>query len=441
MKKEKCKYLVHPSNDMLLSSKILKDINGRGSNKRTGSWLLGIGIATFISLISVNFLSEKSTIGNFSLNQTLSDASLNETTGLVIKSGYEGPFFTQSETLTKVITNTETKLAMEASQSINFRSFNELRNGKSKYDRLNDVEIASLYTQSGIWPKVPLQAQPPSNVPLGDVYITSIDPSVLSLDAIALDKATTVSELKALLDIRSPLSIGSSFKLDKDGLAIATEVGTLAPAGHQVFAGNPNVVPPRKPLPNYLNIGDSKLNLRALSKLHPKPRPEDKTPEALIAAKKATLSEKKPQQRPETIELSKYNLSSLATSSINFKGLRVRPKERPTGLSMMIDQALGVIQYEGDEANITGIVPDVPSNPRVTKKATIQNVLNLRRTNLIGVYGNSKSRRALVRLSNGKRQMVTVGDTIDGGKVAAIGDSELRYIKGGKNITLKVPQG
>ena len=108
---------------------------------------------------------------------------------------------------------------------------------------------------------------------------------------------------------------------------------------------------------------------------------------------------------------------------------------------MLIDQALGVIQYEGDEANISGIVPDVPSSPRVTKKATIQNVLNLRRTNLIGVYGNSKSRRALVRLSNGKRQMVTVGDTIDGGKVAAIGEGELRYIKGGKNITLKVPQG
>ena len=108
---------------------------------------------------------------------------------------------------------------------------------------------------------------------------------------------------------------------------------------------------------------------------------------------------------------------------------------------MLIDQALGVIQYEGDEANITGIVPDVPSSPRVTRKATIQNVLNLRKTNLIGVYGNSKSRRALVRLSNGKRQMVTVGDNIDGGKVAAIGESELRYIKGGKNITLKVPQG
>jgi len=441
MKKEKSKYLLHPSNDILLNSKILKDINGRGSNKSNTTWLLGIGIATFISLISVTFLNEKFTVGNFSLNETSSDSLLYETKAVVVKTGYEGPFFTQSEPTIEVTSNTKTKLGMEASQSINFKSFNELRNGKSKYERLNEVEIASLYTQSGIWPKVPLQVQPPSNVPLGDVYITSIDPSVISLDAIALDKTTTVSELKALLDIRSPLSIGSSFKLDKDGLAIATEVGTLAPAGHQVFAGNPDVVPPEKPLPNYLNIGDSKLDLKALSGLHPKPRPEDKTPKALIAAKKAILSGKKPLQRPKNLELSKYNLSNLALSSINFKALRIKPKERPTGLSMLIDQALGVIQYEGDEANITGIVPDIPSTPRVTKKATIQNVLNLRKTNLIGVYGNSKSRRALVRLSNGKRKMVTVGDIIDGGKVAAIGESELRYVKGGKNITLKVPQG
>ena len=432
---------MHPSNDMLLNSKILKDINGHGSNSNSISRLFTIVIATIISLLFINLFTEKFTLNNFSLNETLSDKFLNETLSAVKQTGYEGPLFTQNEPSSEDIPYIQTKLASEASDSINFRSFNELRNGKSKYSRLNDVEIASLYSQSGIWPKVPLQVQLPSNVPLGDVYITSIDPSVLSLDAIALDKATTVSELKALLDIRSPLSIGSSFKLNKEGLAIATEVGTLAPAGHQVFSGNPDVVPPEKPLLNYYNIGDNKLNSKILSKLHPKPRPEDKTPEALIAAKKAILSEKKPRQRPASIELSKYNLLNLATSSINFKGLRVRPKERPTGLSMLIDQALGVIQYEGDEANITGIVPDVPSSQRVSKKATIQNVLNLRRTNLIGVYGNSKSRRALVRLSNGKRQMVTVGDTIDGGKVAAIGESELRYIKAGKSITLKIPQG
>ena len=66
MKKEKSKYLLHPSNDMLLNSKILKDINGQGFNKRSTSWLLGIGIATVTFLISVNFFNEKLTFGNFS---------------------------------------------------------------------------------------------------------------------------------------------------------------------------------------------------------------------------------------------------------------------------------------------------------------------------------------------------------------------------------------
>ena len=443
MDKKKSKYLVHPSNDMLLSAKILKDINGLKTNRLGNNWLVGLGVALLCSIVFLNFANEKFPFGIFSINQTSSDPSVTVSSQKkMVKTGYEGPLFTQSEPTTEMADpKSYSKLAKEAAQNINFNDFSELRNGKSKYSRLNEIEIASLYTQSGIWPKVPLQAQPPSNVPLGDVYITSIDPSVLSLDAIALDKANTVSELKALLDIRSPLSIGSSFKLDENGLAIATKVGTLAPAGHQVFSGNPDVVPPVKPIPNYLSIGEKNVNIQVLSKLRPKPRPADKTPDALIAAKKRELAEKKPRLRPNNIEISKYNLASLSTSSINFKGLRVKPKERPSGLSMFIDQALGVIQYEGDEANIAGIVPDVPSSPRVTKKATIQNVLNLRRTNLIGVYGNSKSRRALVRLSNGKRQMVTVGDTIDGGKVAAIGESELRYIKSGKNITLKVPQG
>ena len=133
MKKEKSKYLLHPSNDMLLNSKILKDINGHGFNKHSTGWLLGIGIATFISLISVNFFSEKLSFGNFSLKKTLSESSFHETTAVVIKTGYEGPLFTQSKPAIEYIPNTQTKLAMEASQGINFTNFNELRNGRSKY--------------------------------------------------------------------------------------------------------------------------------------------------------------------------------------------------------------------------------------------------------------------------------------------------------------------
>ncbi|MFX0541417.1 hypothetical protein ACEWPM_006755 [Roseovarius sp. S4756] len=87
------------------------------------------------------------------------------------------------------------------------------------------------------------------------------------------------------------------------------------------------------------------------------------------------------------------------------------------------------------------IQPTFPTSASVAKQATEKNVLKLREINLIGVYGSSASRRALVRLGNGRYKKVRVGDALDGGQVAAIGDSELRYVKRGRNVVLRMPQG
>ncbi|CAN0124951.1 unnamed protein product, partial [Chrysoparadoxa australica] len=65
----------------------------------------------------------------------------------------------------------------------------------------------------------------------------------------------------------------------------------------------------------------------------------------------------------------------------------------------------------------------------------------LKKINLIGVYGTSDNRRALVRLANGKYQKVKVGDRLDGGQVTAIGEDALRYSKGSRNLTLQMPSG
>ncbi len=69
----------------------------------------------------------------------------------------------------------------------------------------------------------------------------------------------------------------------------------------------------------------------------------------------------------------------------------------------------------------------------------MRNEINLKRVNLIGVYGTPSNRRALVRLPSGRYKKVKVGDTVDGGRVVAIGDSELRYQKSGRSLTLKIP--
>jgi hypothetical protein len=63
----------------------------------------------------------------------------------------------------------------------------------------------------------------------------------------------------------------------------------------------------------------------------------------------------------------------------------------------------------------------------------------MRQVNLIGVYGSPSNRRALVRLSNGRYQKVGVGDSLDGGRVSAIGSSELRYTKRGRPVVLRMP--
>ncbi|MGC9420046.1 MAG: hypothetical protein ACP5EN_13860, partial [Rhodovulum sp.] len=73
--------------------------------------------------------------------------------------------------------------------------------------------------------------------------------------------------------------------------------------------------------------------------------------------------------------------------------------------------------------------------------ATVENAINLRKVNLIGVYGASGDRRALVRLPSGRYEKVKVGDRIDGGRVAAIGESQLRYVKNGRNVVLDLPGG
>jgi type IV pilus biogenesis protein PilP len=82
--------------------------------------------------------------------------------------------------------------------------------------------------------------------------------------------------------------------------------------------------------------------------------------------------------------------------------------------------------------------PIIPSSASVARTATMKNALNLGRVNLIGVYGSSSSRRALVRMGNGRYVKVSVGDRLDGGQVVAISDTRLVYQKGGRQFALDV---
>jgi type IV pilus biogenesis protein PilP len=84
--------------------------------------------------------------------------------------------------------------------------------------------------------------------------------------------------------------------------------------------------------------------------------------------------------------------------------------------------------------------PSIPTKASVAKQATYANAINLSKINLIGTYGTDSRRYALIRQANGKYKKVKVGDKIDGGTVKAITDTEVRYQKGGRLLSLKLPK-
>lgn len=80
-----------------------------------------------------------------------------------------------------------------------------------------------------------------------------------------------------------------------------------------------------------------------------------------------------------------------------------------------------------------------PTPPKVAEFATQEVILD--RTALIGVSGTPAAPRALVRLPQGQTHTVTVGDSIAGGTVRAIGADRLVLSRMGAQHILQMPRG
>ena len=132
-----------------------------------------------------------------------------------------------------------------------------------------------------------------------------------------------------------------------------------------------------------------------------------------------------------------------------------RPAARPEDMNRAVEEAVAAAirmpdpepipeddapyAVEENEPEVVAAAPRIPSSANVAKQATVRNAIDLRDLNLIGVYGTSAERYALVRNPNGRYVKVEVGDRLDGGRVAAITASELRYEKRGRMVVLELP--
>ena len=180
----------------------------------------------------------------------------------------------------------------------------------------------------------------------------------------------------------------------------------------------------------------------------------------------AGLAPAAPEVEPETVVAADINAVAAAiaaaapvTSFRNRTALAVsvapRPAPRPRNFAQVVARARQAVAPPPAAAPApaptrTAAVAATPAPPTivapsgavpggVARAATIDNAMNLRQMNLVGVYGKPNARRALIRLGNGRYVKVEVGSALDGGQVTAIGDSALNFVKRGKVYALTLP--
>lgn len=332
------------------------------------------------------------------------------------------------------------------------------------------------YAATGIWPNAPQAPRTPAIIGLDDLISTSIDRTDLSQDAVALPAEPNL-ETDALPNLPSaPVAAGTEFALDERGFVTPTAEGALTPDGILVFAGLPPLRPTRFPDRGSQQAQAEEIETEAirtrLAALRPRGRPENLAEQIersqLGGLTRDEISASRPRARPlslqqeaERVAAAEAGDDTIQTASAQAIERSLRPDARPGDFSDQVAQAIAAAAANapsttgGVTAASTAaiastvaavqaprvVTPNIPSSASVARQATLNNAINLRRVNLIGVFGTPSNRRALVRLPSGRYKKVKVGDRVDGGRIVGIGDSELRYQKGGRNVTLKIPSG
>ena len=334
--------------------------------------------------------------------------------------------------------------------------------------QLTEDEARARYAATGIWLVAPQMPPAPASGNLDEFYQASIDSSIEFQDAIALPD---VDDL--LADTRpqtpsSPAQAGTVFALDQRGLVVATPEGALSPDGIIIYAGQPPVRPQAMPKRELVAdvVKPDEAEVLRLAAFKPKVRPIDLSEQNernnLSGRTLDELASFRPRLRPQSaqetaetavnpfIDLDAVNSAvteavetdlAFVSPTAQAVASSLKPNTRPRNFDAIVNRSTASQQTTVAVSAAQKIAPRIPTATSVAKQATQRNVLRMRDINLIGVYGAPSSRRALVRLPNGRYRKVKVGDRLDGGKVSAIGDHELRYLKRGRNVVLEMPKG
>ena len=292
-----------------------------------------------------------------------------------------------------------------------------------------------------------------------DIEIAAIDPVTVSTDAFAmpplgavdrlpgLDGATVALAQDAVPPGGVPLTIAEGETPAADGVLQPTALaaaltddfrprvrpqGLVEEAERARFNGLTlndlaEVRPTERPASPQ---ADPSINPEATAQAvqrSPLPQTRPANMEELVAAARA-VPEPTPEPEPELSAEPPQGVAAASTASEGVATARAPEPEAPAATT-----------DEEPEPEVVAAAPSLPTRAEVAREATVKDAIRLGQINLIGVYGTPSDRRALIRLSSGRFVKVKVGDRVDGGQVAQIGDNSLSYVKSGRQHTLVVP--
>lgn len=316
-------------------------------------------------------------------------------------------------------------------------------------------DVRNRYAVTGIWQIAPEAPANLSEPQVSDVYLTSIDPEVVKQDVVALQPIDGLSQDQRLATPLNPTAPSTKFDLDERGLVRATAEGAESPEGIKVYAGKPRLLPPSRPAETLDPISEASeietaIALAKLGAVRPNGRPDDlverQERSTLGGRTREELAKLSPKLRPQSAQQIALQAASDTPVTAQAVEVSLAPQQRPSDFDKIVQQSQQRKQRAQTQVaaatapRVQTTSPRIPTATTVASAATQQNAISLRKVNLIGVYGSPSNRRALVRMANGRYKKVEVGDRLDGGRVTAIGDAELRYNKSGRSVALKMPR-
>ena len=148
----------------------------------------------------------------------------------------------------------------------------------------------------------------------------------------------------------------------------------------------------------------------------------------------ASWNGKKPFIKPKIIDSIKVlEDPTKSTGAVTF----VEPPPKiPTIISELKKVAAGSVK----NLRVISNPPSIPKRASIVGNSTLKNLIELNRTNLIGIFGKRTGRIALIRLSSGNTIKVKVGQQFGNGwKVISIDLDKIHITNGSRQETLRIP--